>query len=112
MADDRRTAGVYIEDENIEWKVLARVRELGHDRARERDELQPQGAAHGRGAERRGQEEDRGSRSPAGAERARGRERAARSAAPRRSLARGSDGLVTSNVKARLVNNGKVSTNT
>jgi osmotically-inducible protein OsmY len=25
MADDRRTTGVYVEDENIEWKVLARM---------------------------------------------------------------------------------------
>lgn len=27
MMDDRRTSGVYIEDENIEWKSLARTRE-------------------------------------------------------------------------------------
>ena len=27
MADDRRTAGIYVEDENIEWKALARLHE-------------------------------------------------------------------------------------
>ena len=27
MMDDRRTSGIYIEDENIEWKSLARTRE-------------------------------------------------------------------------------------
>ena len=27
MMDDRRTSGIYIEDENIEWKSLARARE-------------------------------------------------------------------------------------
>ena len=27
MAVDRRTTGIYIEDENIEWKVLARVKD-------------------------------------------------------------------------------------
>ena len=25
MADDRRTTGVYVEDESIEWKVIAKV---------------------------------------------------------------------------------------
>jgi len=28
MANDRRTTGIYIEDENIEWKALARIREV------------------------------------------------------------------------------------
>jgi osmotically-inducible protein OsmY len=27
MIEDRRTSGIYIEDENIEWKALARVRD-------------------------------------------------------------------------------------
>jgi osmotically-inducible protein OsmY len=27
MLEDRRTSGIYIEDENIEWKALARVRD-------------------------------------------------------------------------------------
>ncbi len=27
MADDRRTTGVYVEDENIEWKAIGRMRE-------------------------------------------------------------------------------------
>jgi len=26
MVDDRRTTGIYVEDENIEWKALARIR--------------------------------------------------------------------------------------
>jgi len=31
MLDDRRTSGIYIEDENIEWKTLARTREKFKD---------------------------------------------------------------------------------
>ena len=31
MIEDRRTTGVYIEDENIEWKTLARTREKFKD---------------------------------------------------------------------------------
>lgn len=30
-ADDRRSTGIYVEDENIEWKALARVREAFKD---------------------------------------------------------------------------------
>ena len=30
-ADDRRSTGIYVEDENVEWKALARVREAFKD---------------------------------------------------------------------------------
>ncbi len=30
-ADDRRSTGIYVEDENVEWKALARVREAYKD---------------------------------------------------------------------------------
>jgi len=109
MIDDRRTAGVYIEDENIEWKVLARVRELGtiaHVNA----------TSYNRKVLLTGE-------APSDADKKKIEEAVARVPSVREvtnelqiggasSLAaRGSDGLVTSNVKARLVNNGKVSTN-
>jgi osmotically-inducible protein OsmY len=31
IADDRRTTGIYVEDENIEWKALARINESFKD---------------------------------------------------------------------------------
>ena len=52
MVSDRRTTGTYVEDENIEWKVVARMRDSVRRRARERHQLQPPRAAHGRGAQR------------------------------------------------------------
>ena len=109
MIDDRRTAGVYIEDENIEWKVLARVRELNtiaHVNA----------TSYNRKVLLTGE-------APSEADKTRIAEAVAKVPSVREvinemqlggasSMAqRGSDGLVTSNVKARMVNNGKVSTN-
>jgi len=109
MIDDRRTAGVYIEDENIEWKILARIRELGtiaHVNA----------TSYNRKVLLTGE-------APSEAERVKVAEAVAKVPGVREvvnemqvaggsSMAqRGADGLVTSNVKARMVNNGKVSTN-
>jgi len=107
MADDRRTAGTYIEDEGLEWKALARVREvapgshvnptsynrkvlLTGETASEEDKRRIEGAVKAITNVR----EVTNELQVAGAS----------------SLAsRGSDALITSNVKARLVNNGKVS---
>ena len=109
MVDDRRTAGIYIEDENIEWKALARVREvtsLAHVNA----------TSYNRKVLITGE-------APNDAEKAK-IEEAVRSVPSVREVvnemqvagassmaSRGSDSLVTSNVKARMVNNGKFSVN-
>jgi hypothetical protein len=49
MASDRRTTGMYVEDENIEWKAIGRLSDSSR-LARERHQLQPPRAAHRRGA--------------------------------------------------------------
>ena len=107
MVGDRRTTGVYIEDENIEWKVLARVREMGtiaHVNA----------TSYNRKVLLTGE-------APSEAEKAKIEEAvkavpSVREVANELAIAggsslasRGSDTLVTSNVKARMVNNGKFS---
>ena len=109
MIDDRRTAGVYIEDENIEWKVLARIRELNTI-------AHVNGTSYNRKVLLTGE-------APNEADRAKIAEAVAKTPSVREVVnelqiagassmgQRGSDGLVTSNVKARMVNNGKVSTN-
>jgi len=109
MIDDRRTAGTYIEDENIEWKVIARLRELNtiaHVNA----------TSYNRKVLLTGE-------APSEAEKAKIEEAvkgvpSVREVANELTIAggssmasRGSDSLVTSNVKARMVKNGKVSTN-
>ena len=48
MANDRRTTGTYVEDESIEWQVIAKLAERLPERPRQRDELQPQGPPHRR----------------------------------------------------------------
>jgi len=109
MADDRRTAGVYVEDENIEWKALALVRERfpsAHVNA----------TSYNRRLLLTGEVPDNAARS-ALAEAARGiasvREVVNEVTVGTNSsvAARGNDTLVTSNVKARMLGNGKFSPN-
>jgi len=107
MVGDRRTTGIYIEDENIEWKALARIREVapsahvnatsynrkvlltgeaGNDQEKKRIETEVRAVPSVLDVTNEVQ--------VAGAS----------------SLAsRGSDSLITSNVKVRMVNNGKFS---
>ena len=109
MATDRRTTGTYIEDEGIEWKALARLRSDF-----------PNAHANATSFNRRvlltGEAIDEATR--------RKIEEAVRAidnvrevtnemqVAGGSSLAsRGNDALVTSNVKARMVNNGRFSPN-
>ena len=109
MAGDRRTTGIYIEDENIEWKALARIREVvpaAHVNA----------TSYNRKVLLTGE-------APSDAEKKKVEDavRAVPSVvdvtnevqvAGASSLAsRGSDSLITSNVKVRMVNNGKFSPN-
>ncbi|MGZ5103086.1 MAG: BON domain-containing protein [Usitatibacter sp.] len=107
MVGDRRTAGTYIEDEEIEWKVVGRLREGfngAHVNATSYNRrVLLTGEAPDEDAKKRIEEAVRGIQNVkevtnelqvAGAS----------------SLAsRGNDALVTSNVKARMVNNGKFS---
>lgn len=109
MAGDRRTTGIYIEDENIEWKVFARVREvsaLSHVNATSFNrKVLLTGEATS--------EADRKRIEDAVKAIANVREVANElQVAGASSLAsRGSDSLITSNVKARMVNNGKFAPN-
>lgn len=107
MASDRRTTGTYIEDEEIEWKVVGRLREGfngAHVNATSYNRrVLLTGEAPDENAKKKIEETVRliqnvkdvvNELQVAGAS----------------SLAsRGNDSLVTSNVKARMVNNGKFS---
>ncbi len=107
MANDRRTTGTYIEDEEIEWKVVGRLREGfngAHVNATSYNRrVLLTGEAPDENAKKKIEETVRliqnvkdvvNELQVAGAS----------------SLAsRGNDSLVTSNVKARMVNNGKFS---
>ena len=109
MVDDRRTAGVYIEDENIEWKVLARVREMGtiaHVNATSFNrKVLLTGEAPSEADKAKIEEAVKGIPS------VREVSNELQVAGSSSFASRGSDTLITSNVKARLVNNGKVSVN-
>ena len=109
MADDRRTAGIYIEDENIEWKALARIREASraaHVNATSYNRKVLLTGEAPTDAEKK-QIEDAVGAIPSVREVTNEVQVAGAS-----SLAsRGSDALITSNVKARMVKNGKFSPN-
>ena len=109
MADDRRTAGIYIEDENIEWKVYARVRELGTGAHVNATSFNRKVLLTGEAPT----EKDRASIEDAIKTIPNVREVVDElQVAGSSSLAsRGNDSLITSNVKARMVNNGKFAPN-
>ena len=107
MVSDRRTTGTYIEDESIEWKVIGKVR----DRFRN---AHVNAVSFNRRVLLTGEAPDEEAKKQI--------EEAVRSidnvkdvvnelqVAGASSLAsRGNDALITSNVKARMVNNGKFS---
>lgn len=107
MATDRRTTGMYIEDESIEWKALARLRG-------EFPGAHANATSYNRRVLLTGEAPNEETRKKI--------EEAVRAiqnvrevtnelqVAGASSLAsRGSDALVTSNVKARMVNNGRFS---
>jgi len=108
-ADDRRTTGIYIEDENIEWKSLARIREVTR-------QAHVNATSYNRKVLLTGEApNDEDKRKIEEAVRAIPSVREVTNeiqVAGASSLAsRGSDALITSNVKARMVNNGKFSPN-
>jgi osmotically-inducible protein OsmY len=107
MATDRRTTGIYIEDENIEWKILAALRQDNRG-------AHVNATSYNRHVLLTGQ-------APTAEEKKRV-EDVARGIANVREVtnelqvagassmaSRGNDALITSNVKARMVNNGKFS---
>ena len=107
MASDRRTTGMYVEDENIEWKVIALVNDkfkAGHVNA----------TSYNRKVLLTGEVSSEEAKKELGTQ-----VKAIASVvdvtnevqvAGNASLgARGNDSLLTTNVKARMVNNGKFS---
>jgi len=109
MVGDRRTTGIYIEDENIEWKALARIREVApsaHVNATSYNrKVLLTGEVASEAEKKRIETETRAVPSVVDVTNE-------TQVAGASSLAsRGSDSLITSNVKVRMVNNGKFSPN-
>ncbi len=108
VATDRRTTGTYVEDEEIEWKVIARMREPQFAAAH------VNATSYNRRVLLTGEVPDDNAKKQAeDAVRAITNVREVTNelqVAGASSLAsRGSDALITSNVKARMVNNAKFS---
>jgi osmotically-inducible protein OsmY len=109
MIDDRRTSGVYIEDENIEWKANARIRDKFKDvyinTISYNLNVLVTGQVPNEDVKKQVEETVRAIPSVKNVTNE-------IVVAGNASLAsRGSDALVTSNVKARFIGNGKVSPN-
>jgi osmotically-inducible protein OsmY len=109
MVEDRRTTGVYVEDENIEWKVLARVAgdfKAAHVNATSYNrKVLLTGEAPTE--EMKKAIEDAVKAMPEVASVVNELVVAGNSSM----TSRGNDSLITSNVKTRMVGNGKFSTN-
>ena len=109
MAGDRRTTGIYIEDENIEWKSLGRLSQDSRGAKVNTTSFNRHVLLTGQAPT-----EDEKKRIE---DRVRGIEGVQRvtnelTVGPVASLAtRGNDSLITSNVKARMINNAKFSPN-
>jgi osmotically-inducible protein OsmY len=109
MVEDRRTTGVYVEDENIEWKVLARV-------TSDFNSAHVNATSYNRRVLLTGEVPTE--------EMKKSLEGAVKAMAPVAGVvnelvvggnssitSRGNDSIITTNVKARMVGNGKFSTN-
>lgn len=109
MADDRRSTGTYVEDENIEWKALAKINEAFKD-------AHVNATSYNRKVLLTGEvpnESDKAKLAEAIKALPEVREVANETQVGYNSsfTARGNDSLITTNVKARMVNNGKFSPN-
>ena len=108
MVSDRRTSGTYVEDEGIEWKVSARIRErLG-------DSVHVNVTSYNRNVLLTGEAPNETVRGQldgivAGVEHVRGVVNEVAIAPNSNLTARGNDTLITSNVKARMIDAGTVS---
>ena len=107
VATDRRTAGTYLEDETIEWKVFGRLRDRfagAHVNATSYNRrVLLTGEAPNEEAKKQIEAELRG------IENVKEITNELQIAGASSLASRGNDSLVTSNVKARMVNNAKVS---
>jgi osmotically-inducible protein OsmY len=109
MADDRRSTGTYIEDENIEWKVIGRMRQDNRG-------ANVNATSFNRRVLLTGQAPTEDEKKRIG-DVVRGIPEVREvvnemTVGPVLSMTtRGNDGLITSNAKARMVNNGKFSPN-
>ena len=109
MVEDRRTTGVYVEDENIEWKVVARVNS-------DFKAAHVNGTSFNRKVLLTGEAptEDM-KKAIEGAVKAMPEVKSVVNelvvAGNSSMTSRGNDSLITSNVKARMVGNGRFSTN-
>ena len=107
MASDRRTTGTYIEDESIEWKVIGKVRERfagAHVNATSFNRrVLLTGEAPNDDAKQRIEEAVRT------IDNVRDVTNELQVAGASSLASRGNDALISSNVKARMVNNGKFS---
>ena len=107
MVNDRRTTGIYIEDENIEWKAGARAREVSpnaHVNATSYNrKVLLTGEAPTEADKKKLEEAIKGVAS------VREVTNELQVAGSSSLASRGSDSLITSNVKVRMVNNGKFS---
>ena len=109
MATDRRTTGMYIEDESIEWKTVARLRgdfSGSHVNATSYNRRVLLTGEVPNEADRKAIEE-----SVRRVENVREVTNELQVAGGSSLASRGNDALVTSNVKARMVNNGRFSPN-
>jgi osmotically-inducible protein OsmY len=107
MATDRRTAGTYIEDEGIEWKVIGRLRERFPGAYVNATSFNRRVLLTGEAPteEAKKQVED----AVRAIDNVREITNELQIAGASSIASRGNDVLVTSNVKARMVNNGKFS---
>lgn len=106
MASDRRTPGIYIEDETIEWKAMARLRDFkgAHVNPTSYDRrVLLTGEAPSAEVKKQVEEAVRGISN------VREVTDETQVAGASSFASRGNDALVTSNVKARMINNGKFS---
>lgn len=108
MVSDRRTSGTYVEDEAIEWKVSARIRE------RFGDTVHVNVTSYNRNVLLTGEAPSEAVRAQfdaivAGVEHVRGVINEVAIGANSSLTARGNDTLITSNVKARMIDAGTVS---
>ncbi len=110
VAGDRRTTGMYIEDESIEWKIVGRLREGDFKSAHVNStsfnrRVLVTGEAASEEMKKKIEEEVRGIAN------VREVTNELQVAGASSLASRGNDVLITSNVKARMVNNGKFSPN-
>ena len=108
-ADDRRSTGIYIEDENVEWKALGRVREVYKDVHFNATSYNLTVLVTGEAPSAKARDEI--TQIVKNIPSVRMVQNEMQLAGATSIASRANDTLVTSNVKARLIGNGRVSPN-